>query len=293
MIQFQRFANSFYLCVMIITAIGFYTNNAVFFVSFSPVSILVVVAVVVAATLLIEGLNDIKRHTGDRKTNKKPAERLADDGTFHTVRTGDIHPGDIVLVRSREQFPADCLLIATECFSGVCYIETSEIDGETNLKIKEVPEAFNSTISEICESAIGASAPVDMDESAEKQMDLQKQGGSQEVSARYDEGLKLCDAFEDVEVRRRVAEATHGLFEYEEPNAFLQFNGRFISEKHVEEGGEVEAVPLDFPNLILRGSVLRNTKCKFTGFDQSMVHLLASLFAHFAPVLFPSPLDFL
>ena len=257
LIQFKRFANTFYLCLMIITAIGFFSNNTVFFVSFSPVSILVVVAVVVAVTVLIEGLNDVTRHLADRKANRKSVEKLARDGDFQVVQSGDLRPGDIVRIRSREEFPADCLLIATECFSGVCYIETSEIDGETNLKIKEVPKSFVDEITQICEEALDMDLALSMDETTVRESPQEGNGSAVSLKREDEksEEVKLCSALESVQVRRRLVECTQGLFEYEEPNAFLQFNGRFMNEQEA-------TMPLDFSNLVLRGSVLRNTKCK-------------------------------
>ena len=37
-------------------------------------------------------------------------------------------------------FPADLLLLTTETAEGLCYIETMNLDGETNLKIKSAPD---------------------------------------------------------------------------------------------------------------------------------------------------------
>jgi P-type E1-E2 ATPase len=44
--------------------------------------------------------------------------------------------GDILEVRSDEPIPADLVVLATSEQGGVSYIETANIDGESNLKVK-------------------------------------------------------------------------------------------------------------------------------------------------------------
>ena len=46
-------------------------------------------------------------------------------------------PGDIVRVKNGEMIPADLVVLQTGLPEGVCYINTANLDGETNLKLRK------------------------------------------------------------------------------------------------------------------------------------------------------------
>ncbi len=54
-----------------------------------------------------------------------------------------MHPGDIIKVKNTEPIPCDMVLLYTTEENSICYVETSNLDGETNLKTKY---AFNEGI---------------------------------------------------------------------------------------------------------------------------------------------------
>lgn len=56
---------------------------------------------------------------------------------FDTKTWRDIRVGDIIIVNKGEYIPADLLFLSAENAEGICYIETMQLDGETNLKIKK------------------------------------------------------------------------------------------------------------------------------------------------------------
>ena len=66
--------------------------------------------------------------------------------SFQRVRRMDIHQGHFVLVKNREMVPADMLLLASSNDQGSAYIETSSIDGETNLKLRTSPQLPKSVL---------------------------------------------------------------------------------------------------------------------------------------------------
>ncbi len=56
--------------------------------------------------------------------------------------------GDIVLLRENDQVPADIIVLSTSDPEGLCYLETKNLDGETNLKPRKSLKATSSLQSE-------------------------------------------------------------------------------------------------------------------------------------------------
>jgi len=58
---------------------------------------------------------------------------------FQKIKRKNIRQGHIILIRNREAVPADTIILASSGENGCAYIETSSIDGETNLKLRNSP----------------------------------------------------------------------------------------------------------------------------------------------------------
>ena len=56
--------------------------------------------------------------------------------SWYLSKWKDLEVGQIVKVMKDEYFPADIVLLSSSEKSGICYIETKSLDGETNLKHK-------------------------------------------------------------------------------------------------------------------------------------------------------------
>ena len=117
----------------------FLVNAILSLFEFSPVHPVTNVGplvIVIGISMLKEAVEDTKRHKKDNEVNSTPVLVLR-DGAFVETEWADIQVGEIVKVLDKSFFPADLLLVSSSDPDGVCYVETMNLDGETNLKIKK------------------------------------------------------------------------------------------------------------------------------------------------------------
>ncbi len=108
--------------------------------------------IVLMISMTKQAVEDLKRHHADKVMNNRVVTKLKADGTTEIVRWHEVRVGDILLIRDREEFPADLVLLATSEEGGKCFTETANLDGETNLKRRT---AIKET-SELCSEAMGS-----------------------------------------------------------------------------------------------------------------------------------------
>ncbi|KAL3378854.1 hypothetical protein AABB24_004665 [Solanum stoloniferum] len=126
--QFRRVANIYFLVVAC--------------VSFSPLapytasSILAPLLVVIGATMAKEGIEDWRRKRQDIEANNRKVNVFTENHTFQETRWKSLRVGDLIKVYKDQYFPTDLLLLSSSYEDGICYVETSNLDGETNLKVK-------------------------------------------------------------------------------------------------------------------------------------------------------------
>ncbi|GIM11338.1 hypothetical protein Vretimale_14834, partial [Volvox reticuliferus] len=81
-------------------------------------------------------VEDVRRHLEDRATNRARTRKLQPDGTIIDVRWQDVRVGDVLEVRDGELLPADILLLRAGLAEGIAFVRTTNLDGETNLKVR-------------------------------------------------------------------------------------------------------------------------------------------------------------
>lgn len=132
--QFRRIANFYFLI-----------NAIIMFVipdpPFDPYSNALPFVIVIVVTAIKQAYEDILRHNADRQVNKKSV-RVLRDGKFKKIQSKNIRVGDIVEVERDCQFPCDMILLYSSAESDTCHIQTANLDGETNLKIRYIPQKF-------------------------------------------------------------------------------------------------------------------------------------------------------
>ncbi|EOY00260.1 Aminophospholipid ATPase isoform 2 [Theobroma cacao] len=129
--QFRRVANLYFLMVSILSATPYSPVH--------PVTNVVPLSLVLLVSLVKEAFEDWKRFQNDMAINNTLVDVLQDQ-RWESIPWKRLQVGDIVRVKQDGFFPADVLLLASSNPDGVCYIETANLDGETNLKIRKALE---------------------------------------------------------------------------------------------------------------------------------------------------------
>jgi phospholipid-transporting ATPase len=124
--QFSKSSNVYFLIMAVLQLIPAISPTGGFPVMLTPL------LVVVTVNGFKDFWEDYKRKVSDNRENKTKCRRKAKQTTWEKLRVGDI-----VRVNKDEYFPTDLIMLYSTNKSGVAYVETKNIDGETNLKYKE------------------------------------------------------------------------------------------------------------------------------------------------------------
>ncbi|CAL5032749.1 unnamed protein product [Urochloa decumbens] len=128
--QFRRFMNQYFLLIACLQLWSRITPV-------SPATTwgpLIIIFIVSASK---EAWDDYNRYLSDKKANERKVW-LVKDGIRRQIKAQEIHVGDIVWLHENDEIPCDLVLIGTSDPQGICYVETSALDGETDLKTRIV-----------------------------------------------------------------------------------------------------------------------------------------------------------
>ncbi|KAM8733509.1 phospholipid-transporting ATPase IA isoform 3-T3 [Acanthopagrus schlegelii] len=127
--QFRRAANAFFLFIALLQQIPDVSPTG----RWTTLVPLLFILVVAAVKEIIE---DLKRHNADSVVNKKECQVLR-NGAWEIVHWEKVAVGEVVRAANGDHLPADLVILSSSEPQGMCYIETSNLDGETNLKIRQ------------------------------------------------------------------------------------------------------------------------------------------------------------
>uniref|UniRef100_A0A183BHR8 P-type phospholipid transporter n=1 Tax=Globodera pallida TaxID=36090 RepID=A0A183BHR8_GLOPA len=144
--QFTRIANFYFLVLL---GLQFFPQVA----SVPWVYTLVPLSCVLACSAVKDAFDDLQRHRNDSQVNSR-ISYIVRNSRLEPEKWMDVRVGDIIRMENEHFIAADLLLLSTSEPHGLCYIETAELDGETNLKTRvALPETvpLNDKLKEITE----------------------------------------------------------------------------------------------------------------------------------------------
>jgi magnesium-transporting ATPase (P-type) len=130
--QFSKVGNIYFLFLAILQMIPSISQSG------GTPTILMPLIFVVVVNGVKDFVEDYKRKQSDNRENKTKCFSVGSGyESSKIVNWEEIKPGEVVKVYKDEYFPADLVLVYSTNKNGVAYVETKNLDGETNLKYKE------------------------------------------------------------------------------------------------------------------------------------------------------------
>ncbi|XP_052894439.1 phospholipid-transporting ATPase VD isoform X1 [Anopheles moucheti] len=134
--QFHRIANLYFIFIVLLN--WFPQINA-----FGKEIAMIPVLFVLGVTAIKDLFEDRRRKASDKRINNSTCRVYnGESERYKKVLWQDVRVGDLIHLSNNETVPADILLLKSSDPTGVCYIDTCDLDGETNLKRRQVVRGF-------------------------------------------------------------------------------------------------------------------------------------------------------
>ncbi|XP_061881093.1 phospholipid-transporting ATPase ID-like [Entelurus aequoreus] len=127
--QFQRIANAYFLFLLVLQVIPEISSLSWF-------TTVVPLVLVLSVTAAKDATDDLNRHRSDNQVNNRKVQVLI-DGKLRSEKWMSVQVGDIIKLENNQFVTADLLLLSSSEPLNLVYIETAELDGETNLKVRQ------------------------------------------------------------------------------------------------------------------------------------------------------------
>jgi phospholipid-transporting ATPase len=129
-LQFRKVANVYFLITAVLQSVPQISP-------LNPFSAIAPLVFVLIVSMVREGVEDYMRWKADREFNSTPTS-IYIAGKWCDMTFKDVQVGDLVKVTKDSFFPCDLIVLASSEPNGVAKIETSSLDGEKNLKTRQV-----------------------------------------------------------------------------------------------------------------------------------------------------------
>jgi len=106
-------------------------------------TIYIPLSIIVIASGIKDFYEDVKRSESDKSDNSAIYQRITNDKSEDGVDipSAQIYPGMVIRVNKEQQIPVDGLIVGSS--EPNVYVSTKNLDGETNLKRKNVLKQFH------------------------------------------------------------------------------------------------------------------------------------------------------
>lgn len=138
--QFHRVAYIYFLAIAIL-------NQLPQLAVFGRGASIMPLAFVLLVTAIKDAYEDWRRHSADRIENNRLAW-VSVNGQFQQKKWKDIRVGEIIKIQANDTLPCDMVLLSTSEPTGVAYVQTINLDGESNLKTRYAKQETLSKVPE-------------------------------------------------------------------------------------------------------------------------------------------------